>query len=385
MPSLALGQLNQQHHGQMNLGLNLGALDSGERSLRLSEHSDSSNSLSQGISARSEAPAHLNLEEINMSEEDLINSYDPKNEENNYHLPHHLFKQLQLDQFRVQCSEVIPGALFISGHQVAGNFDLLKHHKITHIVNTAADVCENKFPDDFQYLTYYLKDTNGEDISLHFYRTLSWISDALSQNGRVMVHCREGVSRSSTMIIAYLMWVNHIQFEQAHQMVRDVRPICNPNTGFTCCLLQLAKKLGVHGPQVAATMHERLEVFRVGPYHPREPFIMLLPVTDWKSSPKLDPRFGYYFQKSNQAWGWIGSQCGDVTKTKQAQQQQVGWLQRFENFGCSFQLVHEGHEPSQMSEMLEIDSSILNAGLVTVNPALDDDAELMRAGRQAAA
>ena len=98
------------------------------------------------------------------------------------------------------------------------------------------------------------------------------------------------------------MWKNHIQFEHAHQMVREVRPICNPNTGFTCCLLQLAKKLGVHGSQVAASMHERLEVFRVGPYHPKEPFIMLQPVTDWKSAPKLDPRFGYYFQKSNQVF-----------------------------------------------------------------------------------
>lgn len=383
VPGLSLGQLNQQHHtGPLpGLGLNLSNLEreSGPQSLRISESSDSSNSLSQGISARSDAPAMLNLEEINMSEEDLINSYDPKNEENNYHLPHHLFKQLQLDQFRVQCSEIIPGKLYISGHVVASDREKLKAHKITHIVNTAADVCDNCFPEDFEYLTYYLKDTNLEDISIHFYRTLEWIQDAMSKGGRVMVHCREGVSRSSTMIIAYLMWIHKIPFEKAHEMVRDVRPICNPNTGFTCCLLQLAKKLGVHGPQNAASMHERLEVFRVAPYHPREPFIMLHPVTDWKNSPKLDPRFGYFFQKATQAWGWIGSQCCDLKSTQTAIQQHVGWLQRFENFNCTMQFVHEGHEPAQMWQMLDRES---NAGLVSVNLAYDNDAELMRTGLQ---
>merc|ERR1711933_19173 len=165
-----------------------------------------------------------------MSEEELINSYDPNNEENNYHLPNHLYKQLQLTHYRQVCSEVVSGAVFIAGYQVAGDGECLHKHGITHIVNTAADVCENRFPDQFSYVTYYLKDTNSEDISLLFYRTLEWMQNAIKKGGRVLVHCREGVSRSSTMVIAYLMWRFNMSFEAAHEKIRKVRPICNPNT-----------------------------------------------------------------------------------------------------------------------------------------------------------
>jgi len=141
-----------------------------------------------------------------MSEEELINSYDPENEENNYHLPNHLIKHLQLKQHRGVCSEVIPKTLYISGYQVAGDAELLRKHQITHIVNTAADVCENRLPEELTYLTYYLKDTNHEDISIVFYRTMEWIHNAITSGARVLVHCREGVSRSATIILAYLIW-----------------------------------------------------------------------------------------------------------------------------------------------------------------------------------
>ena len=78
---------------------------------------------------------------------------------------------------------------------------------------------------------------------------------------------------------------------------------------------------------------------------------MLQPVTDWKSAPKLDPRFGYYFQKNSQAWGWIGSQCSDVTKTQHALQQHVGWLQRLESFmiGAKDELYGDSGRDVQIS------------------------------------
>merc|ERR1719203_1615869 len=92
----------------------------------------------QSVGSRSDAPAMLNLEEIHVSEDDLINTYDPDNEENNYHLPHHLYKSLQLKHFRQVCSEVIPDKLFISSYQVASSLEALKRQRVTHIVNTAA-------------------------------------------------------------------------------------------------------------------------------------------------------------------------------------------------------------------------------------------------------
>jgi len=63
------------------------------------------------------------------------------------------------------CSEILPEFLYVSGYIVAKDFDLLQENKITHIINVAADVCENHFPEDFTYLHFYLKDHNIEVIS----------------------------------------------------------------------------------------------------------------------------------------------------------------------------------------------------------------------------
>merc|ERR1711879_595170 len=61
-----------------------------------------------------------------------------------------------MDQYRETCSEVVPKAVYISGHKVPSDRACLRKHQITHIVNMAADVCDNSFPGDFNYLTYYL-------------------------------------------------------------------------------------------------------------------------------------------------------------------------------------------------------------------------------------
>jgi predicted protein tyrosine phosphatase len=250
------------------------------------------------ISERSEAPAMLNLEEINRSEEDLMNSYDPSNPENNYHLPNHLNKRCQMAQYRQACSEVVPGAVYISSYKVPSDWACLKQHQITHIVNMAADVCENMYLDAFSYLTYYMKDSNSEDLTPIFYRTLEWMQKAIDSGGRVLVHCREGVSRSATMVLAYLMWRFKMTFDAALESLQKVRPICNPNTGFTCQLLVLGKKLGVSRAKPLSSLSpgasvepsptapsplglspctpapERKYFGRVAPHDPREPFFI---------------------------------------------------------------------------------------------------------------
>jgi len=349
--------------------LNLAAL-SGQRQ-PLSNRSD-----------RPDAPAMLNLEEINMSEEEIMNSYDPENEENNYHLPHHIYKQLQLKHFRQVCSEVLPGALFISSFQVASELESLRRHRITHIVNTAADVCDSCFPDQFKYVTYYLKDTNNEDISLLFYRTLEWIQTAIASGGRVLVHCREGVSRSATMVIAYLMWRFNLSFEAAHEKLRKVRPICNPNTGFTFQLLLLGKKLSssvsLSGhPAAPLQPPDRPLLFRVAPYHPREPFLLLVPV-EWSSPwPSIDPRFGWVVQRGLQLVCWIGSQVLGAGPVREAVLEHSRRLEAFERCKCNVKVIMEGEEPLWEVLGLPTDPGDCSS-LVTHRPAFDTDFEVLQ-------
>lgn len=52
------------------------------------------------------------------------------------------------------------------------------------------------------------------------------------ENGIVYVHCHAGVSRSSTLVLAYLMQEEDIPLQQALSLLRLKRPIVCPNPGF---------------------------------------------------------------------------------------------------------------------------------------------------------
>ncbi len=58
--------------------------------------------------------------------------------------------------------------------------------------------------------------------------------DAQQHGGRVLVHCSQGVSRSVTLVIAYLMWRHGQCFEEAFAAVKAARGVANPNIGFVC-------------------------------------------------------------------------------------------------------------------------------------------------------
>lgn len=57
---------------------------------------------------------------------------------------------------------------------------------------------------------------------------------ALKQNGRVLIHCSQGVSRSTTLLIAFLMWRSDQAYDEVFQQVKASRGVANPNIGFIC-------------------------------------------------------------------------------------------------------------------------------------------------------
>jgi len=48
----------------------------------------------------------------------------------------------------------------------------------------------------------------------------------------VLVHCHMGVSRSATVVIAYLMKYFHMTHREAYNFVKKKRSVINPNEGF---------------------------------------------------------------------------------------------------------------------------------------------------------
>jgi hypothetical protein len=85
------------------------------------------------------------------------------------------------------CSQ-IADFLYLGSRCPAMSRDLLKATGITHILNCAGTICENYFPDEFQYTTLALVDGSTEDLDCLFYYVLELFEEVRASGQRIFVH-----------------------------------------------------------------------------------------------------------------------------------------------------------------------------------------------------
>lgn len=146
-------------------------------------------------------------------------------------------KEILNEMCGTACTEIIEDVLYMGSDMVAQNKALLQANKITHIVNSAADYCDCYFPSDFKYKCYHLKDTLQEDIECCFYNTIDFIREAKAEGGRVFIHCIQGISRSATLCLAYMIFDKGLTHQEAFARMQKQRPIANPNMIFNVQLI----------------------------------------------------------------------------------------------------------------------------------------------------
>ncbi|XP_011285611.2 dual specificity protein phosphatase 13 isoform X2 [Felis catus] len=145
--------------------------------------------------------------------------------------------------------EVWPN-LFLGDAYAARDKNKLTQLGITHVVNVAA----GKFQVDtgakfyrgmpLEYYGIEADDNPFFDLSVYFLPVARYIRTALSvPKGRVLVHCAMGVSRSATVVLAFLMICENMTLVEAIQTVQAHRDIC-PNSGFLQQLQVLDNRLG---------------------------------------------------------------------------------------------------------------------------------------------
>ncbi|CAG8595694.1 5153_t:CDS:1 [Paraglomus brasilianum] len=83
-----------------------------------------------------------------------------------------------------------------------------------------------------KYLKIRIADMPSARISEHFDGCIKFIESAKENGGRVLVHCQAGVSRSTSIVIAFLMHSQRISYEQAFCIVKQKRQVVKPNAGF---------------------------------------------------------------------------------------------------------------------------------------------------------
>lgn len=125
------------------------------------------------------------------------------------------------------------GALCLGPEEAAqkSNLHLLQSHNIRLIINATPTFANHHEP----LIDYIRVDVNDEPSA----SLLPWmdavaerIENELSTGKSVYVHCQMGISRSSSLVIAYLMKYQGMTRDQAYIHTKELRPKIEPNIGF---------------------------------------------------------------------------------------------------------------------------------------------------------
>jgi predicted protein tyrosine phosphatase len=134
--------------------------------------------------------------------------------------------------------------LYLGGKRNVCNMVELISFKIELIINVANEV-ENKFYEFFDYVKFPWNDFPEFNILEHLDSIVDRVYQAISDGQNVLVHCRMGLSRSVSVVIAYLMKYENKSYDDAYDFVKSKNKLICPNDGFVLQLKDYNKKLKI--------------------------------------------------------------------------------------------------------------------------------------------
>ncbi|XP_023413391.1 dual specificity protein phosphatase 22 isoform X5 [Loxodonta africana] len=112
----------------------------------------------------------------------------------------------------------------------ARDAEQLSRNKVTHILS----VHDSARPmlEGVKYLCIPAADSPSQNLARHFKESIKFIHECRLKGEGCLVHCLAGVSRSVTLVTAYIMTITDFGWEDALYTVRAGRSCANPNLGF---------------------------------------------------------------------------------------------------------------------------------------------------------
>ncbi len=119
--------------------------------------------------------------------------------------------------------------IYLGNIDSAENIEKLKELNIKKVLTLLEGFWpEYKESDNITHKIIKIVDYSSENIIKYFGECLNFIKG----EEKILVHCWAGSSRSATIVIAYLMWIKKMSFNDALNFVREKREIVYPKPGF---------------------------------------------------------------------------------------------------------------------------------------------------------
>ena len=122
----------------------------------------------------------------------------------------------------------ITETIYLGNMMAAFNKNKLKNLGIKKILTVMGAFGNHYDSREFIHKTIEVDDDFRTNIIQYFKECFSFIEG----NDKVFVHCAAGMSRSPTIVIAYIMWKKQIYLNDAIKFVREKRPLISPNANF---------------------------------------------------------------------------------------------------------------------------------------------------------
>ncbi|OQR93011.1 dual specificity protein phosphatase 2-like [Achlya hypogyna] len=139
-------------------------------------------------------------------------------------------------------TQLLDGLLFIGGNDCVNDLPALLSMGVTHIVNCTRET-PDYFPEHVEYLRVAVTDEPEVAIDAFFDEACSFINKAVDNKRACLVHCSHGMSRSATIVLAYLISHRGMQLLEALDYLRARRRVVSPNVGFMQRLVELEIKV----------------------------------------------------------------------------------------------------------------------------------------------
>ncbi|KAM6987396.1 protein phosphatase Slingshot homolog 2 [Tautogolabrus adspersus] len=121
--------------------------------------------------------------------------------------------------------------VYLGSEWNASNLEELQNSGVRYILNMTREI-DNFFPGMFEYHNIRVYDEEATNLLEYWNETFKFISKARKAGAKCLVHCKMGISRSASTVIAYAMKEYGWNLDTAFEYVKEKRAVTKPNPAF---------------------------------------------------------------------------------------------------------------------------------------------------------